>query len=223
MTVLLVVGLHKGATGRGRRQLPRHARRLPRAARLPPLPARAPVRPQAAARDEPLRDAARPVRARALGDQLHRPAVRERATRGAPRSASTRSPSDRLGVIMFLMIAFRLAWPAFAYSIEDDAEAKRTYSFVLTYLLFVCCWVSLALGALAPWIVKILAPSDPQFHRADEAVGAARVRVDGVRRLHRARDRDRPRAADAVQLGRHRRRRGREHRAQLRADPAATG
>jgi O-antigen/teichoic acid export membrane protein len=74
-------------------------------------------------------------------------------------------------VIVFLMIAFRLAWPAFAYSIDDDATAKRTYSYVLTYLLFVCCWISLALGVFAPWIVKILAPSDPQFHRADEAIG----------------------------------------------------
>ena len=38
-------------------------------------------------------------------------------------------------VITFVMIAFRTAWPAFAYSIEDDREAKRTYAFVLTYLL----------------------------------------------------------------------------------------
>jgi O-antigen/teichoic acid export membrane protein len=74
-------------------------------------------------------------------------------------------------VVVFLMIAFRLAWPAFAYSIDDDAAAKRTYSFVLTYLLFVCCWISLALGVLAPWIVQILAPTKPAFHRADEAVG----------------------------------------------------
>ena len=74
-------------------------------------------------------------------------------------------------VIVFLMIAFRLAWPAFAYSIDDDATAKRTYSFVLTYLLFVCCWISLALGVFAPWIVKVLAPSDPQFYRADKAIG----------------------------------------------------
>src|SRR5690349_10925281 len=74
-------------------------------------------------------------------------------------------------VVVFMMIAFRLAWPAFAYSIEDDTEAKRTYSYVLTYLLFACCWISLALGTLAPWIVQILAPRDPAFHRADEAVG----------------------------------------------------
>jgi O-antigen/teichoic acid export membrane protein len=72
--------------------------------------------------------------------------------------------------IVFLMIAFRLAWPAFAYSIEDDREARRTYAFVLTYLLYVCSWISLALGILAPWLVHVLAPR-PEFHRAIPAVG----------------------------------------------------
>jgi O-antigen/teichoic acid export membrane protein len=71
-------------------------------------------------------------------------------------------------VIVFLMTAFQLAWPAFAYSIRDDGEAKRTYAFVLTYLLFVTCWISLALGALAPWIVDVL--GTPKFARAAEAV-----------------------------------------------------
>jgi len=54
---------------------------------------------------------------------------------------------------------------------SDDNAAKRTYSFVLTYLLFICCWISVALGTLAPWIVKILAPNQHAFWRADEAVG----------------------------------------------------
>jgi O-antigen/teichoic acid export membrane protein len=71
-------------------------------------------------------------------------------------------------VIIFLMTAFQLAWPAFAYSIKDDREARRTYSYVLTYLLFATCWLSLALGVLAPWLVRILATS--QFHRSAEAV-----------------------------------------------------
>jgi O-antigen/teichoic acid export membrane protein len=71
--------------------------------------------------------------------------------------------------IVFLLIAFRLAWPAFAYSIEDDREARRTYSYVLTYLLFVCCWVSVGLGVLAPWLVEVLAPKHA-FHRAADAV-----------------------------------------------------
>src|SRR5438477_4191136 len=72
-------------------------------------------------------------------------------------------------VVTFVMVAFRTAWPAFAYSIDDDREARRTYSFVLTYLLFVCSWVSLALGLLAPWLVHVLAPKH-SFHRASEAV-----------------------------------------------------
>jgi O-antigen/teichoic acid export membrane protein len=58
--------------------------------------------------------------------------------------------------ILLLLIAIRTAWPAFAYSIKDDSEAKRTYGFVLTYVLYVACWVSLALSLLAPWIVRAL-------------------------------------------------------------------
>jgi O-antigen/teichoic acid export membrane protein len=72
------------------------------------------------------------------------------------------------GVITFVMVAFRTAWPAFAYSIEDDREAKRTYSFVLTYLLTFAAWVSLVLGALAPWWVRLL--TDPRYQRAEKGV-----------------------------------------------------
>jgi len=59
--------------------------------------------------------------------------------------------------MVLLLTAFRTAWPAFAYSIEDDAEAKRTYAFVLTYLVLVASWLALALGLLAPWLVRLLA------------------------------------------------------------------
>jgi O-antigen/teichoic acid export membrane protein len=58
--------------------------------------------------------------------------------------------------IVLGLTAFRLAWPAFAYSIEDDREAQRTYSFVLTYVVFVSCWLALALGLLAPWILRVI-------------------------------------------------------------------
>jgi O-antigen/teichoic acid export membrane protein len=71
-------------------------------------------------------------------------------------------------VITFLMIAFRTAWPAFAYSIEDDREARRTYAFVLTYLVTFVSWVSLALGALSPWLVSLL--TSARYQRAEEAV-----------------------------------------------------
>jgi O-antigen/teichoic acid export membrane protein len=72
------------------------------------------------------------------------------------------------GVITFVMVAFRTAWPAFAYSIEDDGEARRTYSFVLTYLLAFASWVALVLGALAPWWVRLL--TDPRYQRAEKGV-----------------------------------------------------
>src|SRR6185312_8452778 len=72
------------------------------------------------------------------------------------------------GVITFVMVAFRTAWPAFAYSIVDDRDAKRTYSFVLTYLLTFTSWVALALGALAPWWVQLL--TDPRYQRAEKGV-----------------------------------------------------
>ncbi len=70
-------------------------------------------------------------------------------------------------VVTFVVIAFRTAWPAFAYSIEDDRTARRTYAFVLTYLLAFASWLSLALGALAPWLVSLLNSS---YHRADKGV-----------------------------------------------------
>ncbi|MFL5938474.1 MAG: oligosaccharide flippase family protein, partial [Gaiellaceae bacterium] len=71
--------------------------------------------------------------------------------------------------VVFLMIAFRLAWPAFAYSIEDDREARRAYGYVLTYLTFVACWISLALGLLSPWLVRLLT-ARPQFYAGSRVV-----------------------------------------------------
>src|SRR3954453_4795921 len=72
------------------------------------------------------------------------------------------------GVITFVMVAFRTAWPAFAYSIDDDGEAKRTYAYVLTYLLTFASWLSLLLGGLAPWGVQLL--TDPRYQRAEKGV-----------------------------------------------------
>jgi O-antigen/teichoic acid export membrane protein len=70
--------------------------------------------------------------------------------------------------IVLLLTAFRMAWPAFAYSIDDDREARRTYSFVLTYVVFVTCWIALALGLLAPWIVRLIATRP--FYPAENVV-----------------------------------------------------
>ena len=70
--------------------------------------------------------------------------------------------------MVLLLTAFRMAWPAFAYSIEDDGEAKRTYAFVLTYLVVVSSWLALALGLLAPWLVRLL--TQPDFYAGERVV-----------------------------------------------------
>jgi O-antigen/teichoic acid export membrane protein len=96
--------------------------------------------------------------------------------------------------MVLLLVAFRMAWPAFAYSIEDEREARRTYAFVLTYLLYVSCWLSLALGVLAPWIVRVLARDEAFWPGADVVAplafagalwGAYTVVAIGIGRLRR--------------------------------------
>jgi O-antigen/teichoic acid export membrane protein len=71
--------------------------------------------------------------------------------------------------MVLLLTAFRLAWPAFAFSIEDDREARRTFAFVLTYLVVVATWVATALALLSPWIVDLIAA--PAFASSSRVVG----------------------------------------------------
>ena len=72
--------------------------------------------------------------------------------------------------MILLLTAFRTAWPAFAYSIEDEEEARGTYAFVLTYLVALASWVALGLGLLAPWLVRLLAPSNEAFWPGERVV-----------------------------------------------------
>ncbi len=58
--------------------------------------------------------------------------------------------------MVLLFTAFQVAWPAFAYSIEDDDEAKRAYSYVLTYLMLAAAWMAVALSLFAPWLAHWL-------------------------------------------------------------------
>ena len=59
--------------------------------------------------------------------------------------------------LVLAITAFQLAWPAFAYSIEDDEEARHTYAYVLTYFLFFMTWAAVALSLLAPFLAHLLA------------------------------------------------------------------
>jgi O-antigen/teichoic acid export membrane protein len=72
--------------------------------------------------------------------------------------------------MVLLLTAFRMAWPGFAYSIEDEEEAKTTYAFVLTYLVALASWAALGLGLLAPWLVQILAPTNEAFWPGERVV-----------------------------------------------------
>jgi O-antigen/teichoic acid export membrane protein len=71
--------------------------------------------------------------------------------------------------MVLVLTAFRMAWPAFAYSIRDEREARRTYAFVLTYLTVLTAWVALALTLLSPWLVALLAAD--RFAESSEVVG----------------------------------------------------
>jgi O-antigen/teichoic acid export membrane protein len=73
--------------------------------------------------------------------------------------------------MVLLFTAFQVAWPAFAYSIEEEEEAKRAYSYVLTYLMFIAAWAAVGLSLFAPWIVHLLA-RQPGYWPAAEAVPA---------------------------------------------------
>jgi O-antigen/teichoic acid export membrane protein len=65
--------------------------------------------------------------------------------------------SFRIGTgVMLLVTAFQLAWPAFAYSIKDDGEAKRTYAAVMSAYLALMGWAAAALVLVAPWLLRLL-------------------------------------------------------------------
>jgi O-antigen/teichoic acid export membrane protein len=71
--------------------------------------------------------------------------------------------------MVLLLTAFRTAWPAFAYSIDEEREARSTYAFVLTYLVVATTWVATGLTLLSPWIVQWL--TAPAFSSASRVVG----------------------------------------------------
>ena len=125
----------------------------------------------------------------------------------------------RIASAMVLMLtAFRLAWPAFAYSIEDDGEARRTYAYVLTYVTLVTTWVATALALLSPWIVQWIAA--PAFEKSSRVVGPLAFSAVAFAGVHRRGGRRRPRQANTVQLDRDWSRRCRERRAEPDPDPA---
>jgi O-antigen/teichoic acid export membrane protein len=72
------------------------------------------------------------------------------------------------GSVAFIVRAFQYAWPPLAYSVRDDAEAGRLYGLVTTYYLLVSGWVVAGLALLGRWVLHVL--THPQYYRAYRAL-----------------------------------------------------
>jgi O-antigen/teichoic acid export membrane protein len=71
--------------------------------------------------------------------------------------------------------AFNLAWPPLAYSIQDDEQARRAYSLIVTYFLLLAATIVLALSVEARWVVRALAA--PEFFDAHKAIPLVSIGV----------------------------------------------
>jgi O-antigen/teichoic acid export membrane protein len=72
------------------------------------------------------------------------------------------------GTVAFIVRAFQYAWPPLAYSVRDDAEARRVYGLVATYYVFVSGWVVAGLALLGRWLLRLLAA--PSYYGAHTAL-----------------------------------------------------
>ncbi|MFC1721505.1 lipopolysaccharide biosynthesis protein [Patescibacteria group bacterium] len=65
----------------------------------------------------------------------------------------------KLGMLVNIMIVapFQLAWPTLYFDVSRRNDAQRIYSKVLTYFTMAATFLALALGVLAPEILRILA------------------------------------------------------------------
>jgi O-antigen/teichoic acid export membrane protein len=72
------------------------------------------------------------------------------------------------GTVAFIVRAFQYAWPPLAYSVSDDAEARRVYGLVTTYYVLVSGWVVAGLALLGRWVLRLLAA--PSFYGAHTAL-----------------------------------------------------
>jgi O-antigen/teichoic acid export membrane protein len=77
--------------------------------------------------------------------------------------------SVKLATAVILAVrGFQLAWPPLAYSIADDARARRFYAAVTTWYVVVTGLVVAGLTLLGRWVVRLLAA--PDYFEAHEAL-----------------------------------------------------
>jgi O-antigen/teichoic acid export membrane protein len=72
-------------------------------------------------------------------------------------------------VVIVAVRGFQAAWPPLAYSVTDEAQARRLYARVTTAYVVVCGLVVCGVALLGRWAVRLLA-GDPGFDQAAEAL-----------------------------------------------------
>ena len=70
--------------------------------------------------------------------------------------------------VALAIVAFQQAWGPFAYSILDQAQARRVYARVWDVYAFFGCWLAAAVGLFAPLLLRVMATE--KFYAADSCV-----------------------------------------------------
>ncbi|MEA2287525.1 MAG: hypothetical protein QOJ21_3568 [Solirubrobacteraceae bacterium] len=87
----------------------------------------------------------------------------------SPAAAGLYSVAVKLATVVIVAVrGFQLAWPPLAYSITDEAQARRLYALVTTAYVLVTGFVVAGLTLLGRWAVRLLAADD--FYAAHEAL-----------------------------------------------------
>ncbi len=87
----------------------------------------------------------------------------------SPAAAGVYAVSVKLATVVIIAVrGFQAAWPPLAYSVTDEAEARRLYATVTTYYVLATGLVVAALVLLGRWIVRLLAAD--AFAAAHEAL-----------------------------------------------------
>jgi O-antigen/teichoic acid export membrane protein len=87
----------------------------------------------------------------------------------SPRQAGLYSIAVKIaGAVAFIVRAFQYAWPPLAYSVSSDEEAARLYGLVTTYYVLIAGWVVAGLALEGRWILRLLAA--PAYFNAYKAL-----------------------------------------------------
>lgn len=81
----------------------------------------------------------------------------------SPAAAGLYAVAVKLATLVIIAVrGFQAAWPPLAYSITDDARAKRLYATVTTAYVLLTGFVVAGLALLGRWVVRLLT-ADPYF------------------------------------------------------------